>query len=70
MRRDRSGMPHSHQEVCITPQGIWMIMKGMAQGSQPMVSKPVSVQTAWYVGLGTQYDSKDAAWQEVFENQG
>jgi len=67
MHSERSGTPHSHQEVCITPQGTRMILTGMAQGSQPMVSKPVGVRTAWCVGVDTQADPEDATWQAAFE---
>jgi hypothetical protein len=48
-------------------RGLEMILTGMAQGSQPMVSKPVGVRTAWCVGVDTQADPEDATWQAVFE---
>ena len=47
-----------------------MILKAMAQGSQPMVSKPVGVRTAWCVGIGTQNDPKNATWHAVFKVRG
>ena len=34
--------------------GDSVILKAMAQGSQPMVSKPVGVWTAWCVGVESQ----------------
>ena len=70
MHSDRSGTPHSHQEVCITHRGFGVILTGMAQGSQPMVSKPVGVWTAWCVGVGTLDDPEDATWHAVFKVQG
>ena len=51
-------------------RGFGVILRGMAQGSQPMVSKPAGVWTAWCVGVGTQDDPEDATWQAVFEVQG
>ena len=51
-------------------RGFGVILKGMAQGSQPMVSKPVGVQTAWCVGVGTQEEPEDATWQAVFGVRG
>ena len=46
------------------------ILMGMAQGSQPMVSKLVDVRTAWCVGVGTQEEPEDATWQAVLKIQG
>ena len=43
MHGDRSGAPHSHQEVHITPQRIRSDLNGYGSGSQLMVSKPVGV---------------------------
>ena len=59
---------HSDRSDCLTPIKKFVLRhKGMAQGSQLMVSKPVSVQTAWCVSVGTLDDSEDATWQAVFE---
>ena len=46
-----------------------MILKAMAQGNQPMVSKPVGVRTAWCVGVGTLDDPEEATWHAVFKVQ-
>ena len=69
---------HSDRSDCLTPikrfilrhRGFGVILMGMAQGSQLMVSKPVGVQTAWCVGVGTQDDLEDATWHAVFEVRG
>ena len=59
---------HSDRIDCLTPIKRFLLRhKAMAQGSQLMVSKPVGVQTAWFVGIGTQDDPKDTTWQAVFE---
>ena len=62
---------HSDRSDCLNPikrfvsrrRGFGMILKAMARGSQPMVSKPVGVRTAWCVGVGIQDDSEYATWQ-------
>ena len=62
---------HSDRSDCLTPIEKFVLRhKAMAQGSQPMVSKPVGVRTAWCVGVGTQDDLKDATWQAVFKVRG
>ena len=68
---------HSDRSDCRTPierfvlrhRGFGVILKGMAQGSQSMVSKPVGVRTAWCVGIATQEESEDATWHAFFRVQ-
>ena len=63
MHSDRSDRLTPIKRFVLRHRVFGMTLKTMAQGSQPMVSKPVGVQTAWCDGVGIQHDSEDATWQ-------
>ena len=67
MQSDRSYRLTPIKRFVLRHRGFGVILKGMAQGSQPMVSKPVGVWTAWCVSVGTHDNPEDATWQAVFE---
>ena len=58
----------SDRSDCLTPIKRFVSRhKAMAQGSQTMVSKPVSVQIAWCVGVGAWEEPEEATWQAIFK---
>ena len=54
MQSDRSDRLTPIKRFVLRHKGDSMILKAMARGSQPMVSKPVGVRTTWCVGVGIQ----------------
>ena len=67
MQSDRSDCLTPIKRSVLRHKGSGVILTGMAQGSQLMVSKPVGVRIAWCVGVGAWEEPEHVTWQGILK---